>query len=117
MPHCFCGWQINVYGNCSGPLALEISASHQYLQKYAKNIICYEPNKIHFTCLERNLAPYTHVTLQNQAIGNEDGFVRLSEEKATHNTRVLKEQGETIISKLDLISINKYILWNGIFFN
>ena len=75
------------------------------LQKYAKNIICYEPNKIHFTCLERNLAPYTHVTLQNQAIGNEDGFVRLLEEKATQNTRVLKEQGETIISKLDSLSL------------
>jgi FkbM family methyltransferase len=71
------------------------------MQKYAKNIHCYEPNKKHFACLERNLASYNHVRLYNQAIGNQDGFIKLLEESATQNTRVLLEEGETRISKLD----------------
>jgi len=71
------------------------------MQKYAKNIHCYEPNKIHYECLTRNLAPYNHVRFYNQAIGNDDGFVKLTEESATQNTRVLMEKGETKINKLD----------------
>ena len=71
------------------------------MQKYAKNMHCYEPNKLHFDCLSRNLAPYDHVKLYNQAIGSEDGFVKLSQETATQNTRVLYEAGDTMISKLD----------------
>ena len=57
--------------------------------------------KKHFACLERNLASYNHVRLYNQAIGNQDGFIKLLEESATQNTRVLLEEGETRISKLD----------------
>lgn len=49
----------------------------------------------------KNLAPYSHVRLYNQAVGNEDGFVKLTEESATQNTRVLMENGETKINKLD----------------
>ncbi len=71
------------------------------MQKYAKNIQCYEPNKLHFDCLSRNLAPYTHIKLYNQAVGNVDGFVNLTEESATQNTRVIFEPGDTKISKLD----------------
>lgn len=71
------------------------------MQKYAKNIQCYEPNKLHFDCLSRNLAPYTHIKLYNQAVGNVDGFVNLTEESATQNTRVIFEHGDTKISKLD----------------
>ena len=75
------------------------------LQKYAKNIQCYEPNKLHFDCLSRNLAPYGHVKLYNQAIGNQDTFVKLSQETATQNTRVLLEKGETKINKLDSLEL------------
>ena len=75
------------------------------LQKYAKNIQCYEPNKLHFDCLSRNLAPYGHVKLYNQAIGNQDTFVKLSQETATQNTRVLLEKGETKINKLDSLDL------------
>ena len=71
------------------------------MQRYAKNMHCYEPNKLHFDCLSKNLAQYQHVRLYNQAIGNQNGFVKLSEESATQNTRVLLEHGETKISKLD----------------
>ena len=76
------------------------------MQKYAKNIHCYEPNKLHFDCLSKNLAPYGNVKLYNQAIGNEDGFVKLSHETATQNTRVLFEEGDTKINKLDSLDTN-----------
>ncbi len=71
------------------------------MQGFAENIHCYEPNKTHYECLTRNLEPYRHIKLHNQAVGNEDGFVKLTEESATQNTRVLLEKGETKISKLD----------------
>tara|TARA_B100001093_G_scaffold4986_1_gene5090 strand:- start:2005 stop:2646 length:642 start_codon:yes stop_codon:yes gene_type:complete len=71
------------------------------MQQYAKNIHCYEPNNLHYGCLARNITPYSHVESYNQAVGNEDGFVKLTEERATQNTRVLLEKGETKINKLD----------------
>ena len=75
------------------------------MQQYAKNIYCYEPNKVHFECLTRNLSTNSNVRLYNQAIGNEDGFVKLTEETATQNTRVLLEKGETKINKLDSLNL------------
>ena len=71
------------------------------MQQYAKNIHCYEPNNLHYGCLARNITPYNHVESYNQAVGNEDGFVKLTEESATQNTRVLLEKGKTKINKLD----------------
>ncbi len=75
------------------------------MQKYAKNIHCYEPNKVHYECLTRNMAPYNHVKLYNQALGNHDGFVKLTEETATQNTRVLLEEGDIQINKVDSLNI------------
>ena len=71
------------------------------MQKFAKQVYCFEPNKVHFECLSRNMATYNHVRLHNQALGNQDGFVKLLEDEASQNTRVLIEKGETKISKLD----------------
>ncbi len=75
------------------------------MQQYAKNIYCYEPNKAHFECLARNLSTRSHVRMYNQALGNDDGFVKLTEESATQNTRVLFEKGETKINKLDSLEL------------
>ncbi len=75
------------------------------MQKFAKQIYCYEPSKLHFECLTRNVAQYNHIKLFNQAIGNMDGFVKLSNEQATQNTRVLLEKGDTKISKLDSLDL------------
>lgn len=71
------------------------------IQKLAKKIYCFEPNKTHFECLYKNTGGYQNVSVYNQAIGNEEGFIALSNEQATQNTRVLKEKGNTKISKLD----------------
>jgi len=75
------------------------------MQKFAKHVYCFEPNKVHFECLSRNMAPYSHVRIHNQAIGNQEGFVKLSEEEASQNTRVLIEKGDTKISKLDSLDL------------
>jgi len=75
------------------------------MQQYAKNIYCYEPNKLHYDCLSRNCSVHNHVRLYNQALGNEDGFIKLTEEAATQNTRVLREKGETRINKLDSLGL------------
>ena len=75
------------------------------MQQYAKNIYCYEPNKLHYDCLSRNCSVHNHVRLYNQALGNEDGFIKLTEEAATQNTRVLREKGVTRINKLDSLGL------------
>ena len=74
------------------------------MQKYAENIFCYEPNKTHFACLEKNLAPFSNISLYNCAIGNEEGFVKLTEETATQNTRVIQEKGDTKICTIDSLN-------------
>jgi FkbM family methyltransferase len=75
------------------------------MQRFAKQVYCFEPNKVHFECLSRNMSPYSHVRMYNQAIGNQDGFVKLLEEEASQNTRVLIEKGDTKISKLDSLDL------------
>ena len=75
------------------------------MQQYAKSINCYEPNKLHYECLSRNLSTHNHVRLYNQAVGNKDGFVKLTKESSTQNTRVLLEKGEIKINKLDSLEL------------
>ena len=76
------------------------------MQKYAENISCYEPDETHFICLQKNLEPFNNVSLYNHAIGNEEGFVQLTEESATQNTRVIQEKGDTKICTLDSLNLN-----------
>ena len=76
------------------------------MQKYADQIYCYEPNKIHFECLIKNLKTFQHIKLHNHAVGNRDGKIKLTSETATQNTRVLLEEGETVILKLDSMDIH-----------
>ena len=76
------------------------------MQKYAENISCYEPDKTHFACLEKNLEPFNNVSLYNCAIGNEEGFVKLTEETATQNTRVIQEKGDTKICTIDSLNLD-----------
>ena len=73
---------------------------------YAKEIHCYEPNNLHYGCLARNISAYDNIQSYNQALGNEDGYVKLTEESATQNTRVILENGETKINKLDSLGYN-----------
>jgi|TARA_R110001592_G_scaffold129128_1_gene341436 FkbM family methyltransferase len=71
------------------------------MQKYANEMYCYEPNRTHFECLIKNLESYDNVKLFNHAVGNQDGKIKLTEESATQNTRVVLETGDTVICKID----------------
>jgi len=75
------------------------------MQRYAKRIKCFEPNKTHFECLTRNLSVYNNISFYNQALGNKNGFVTLTKESATQNTRVLEVEGETPIAKIDSLDV------------
>jgi FkbM family methyltransferase len=75
------------------------------MQKYSKEIKCFEPNKTHFECLHRNLAPFNHIKLYNQAVGNEIGFIKLSDEVSSQNTRVLMEKGGVPIATIDSLDL------------
>ena len=75
------------------------------MQNYANEIYCYEPNRLHFECLIKNLQQFDHIKLFNHAIGNQDGKIKLTEEVATQNTRVLMENGDTVISKVDSLNL------------
>tara|TARA_B100000424_G_C22925404_1_gene492371 strand:- start:1145 stop:1786 length:642 start_codon:yes stop_codon:yes gene_type:complete len=76
------------------------------MRQYAKKIHCFEPNNLHYSCLTRNVSSFDNIESYNQALGNEDGFVKLTEESATQNTRVLLEKGKTKINKLDSLGYN-----------
>tara|TARA_B100001057_G_scaffold477616_2_gene547030 strand:- start:956 stop:1597 length:642 start_codon:yes stop_codon:yes gene_type:complete len=76
------------------------------MEKYAKEIYCYEPNQTHFECLKRNTEQHNNIKLFNQALGNQDGMITLTNETATQNTRVLLEQGDVKINKLDSLDID-----------
>ena len=75
------------------------------MQKFAKNICCFEPNAIHFECLQKNLEKYKHIQLFNHAVGSKTGFVKLSEDTATQNTRVIEEAGNISICTLDSLDL------------
>ena len=75
------------------------------MQKFAKNIKCFEPNRTHFECLQRNLAPYNHINLYNYALGSTIDFVQLTKETATQNTRVITEKGSIPMHTLDSLEL------------
>ena len=75
------------------------------MQEFAENINCYEPSKVHFSCLVKNLSKHDHINLYNHAIGDSNGFIQLTEESATQNTRVKDEKGDTAIYKLDELNL------------
>ncbi len=77
------------------------------MHKFADEIYCYEPNKVHFECLIKNLEQYNNVKMYNHAVGNQDGKIKLTDESATQNTRVLFEKGETVIFKIDSMDVSK----------
>ena len=39
------------------------------MQKFCKSIIAFEPDGINFECLHKNLAPFNHITCNQNAIG------------------------------------------------
>ena len=76
------------------------------MQKYSTKIIAFEPNAIHFDCLQKNLNEFTNITCNNNAIGDKNGMVSLTTEDATQNTRIEKESGNISMFTIDSFNYN-----------
>ena len=76
------------------------------MQKFCKNITAFEPNKIHFACLEKNMGPFNHVACNRFAIGDKICNVSLTQESATQNTRIEKESGDVEMFTIDYWNYN-----------
>ena len=71
------------------------------MEKYITNIDAFEPNKIHFACLEKNVARFSdRIKSHRFAIGGKEGSISLTTEEATQKTRV-KGSGEIPMHTID----------------
>ena len=52
------------------------------MEKYVSNIDAFEPDKVHFACLEKNVARFSdRIKVNNIAIGNKEGSISLTDER------------------------------------
>ena len=77
------------------------------IQPYCERVIAFEPDKINFECLQKNMGPFNHVTCNRLAIGDKLCNVSLIQESATQNTRIEKESGD--IQDVQMFNID---YWN-----
>ena len=68
------------------------------MEPYAKKIIAFEPDSIHFECLQRNCT--INCVPRKQAVGSENKFISLTEDDFTQAKRV-KEKGHISMVTLD----------------
>ena len=59
------------------------------MEPFAKNIIAFEPDKVHFECLQKNCT--INCDPRMEAVGSESGTVSLTEDNFTQAKRVLNE--------------------------
>lgn len=81
------------------------------MEAYSKRIVSFEPDPVHFHCLEKNCT--INCIPRNQAVGSDNGFISLSEDNFTQAKRVVgdgKIQMVTVDSleydNVDLIKID-----------
>jgi FkbM family methyltransferase len=71
------------------------------MEKYIKNIDAFEPDRLHFACLERNVARFSdRIKSHRFAIGSKEGTISLTTEDATQKTRV-KGDGDIPMHPID----------------
>jgi len=73
------------------------------MESYAKKIIAYEPDKLHFHCLERNCT--TNCVPRMEAVGSRIGEVSLTEDNFTQAKRI-KDTGTIRLVTLDSTEYN-----------
>ena len=59
------------------------------IESYAKRVVAFEPDPLHFHCLEKNCT--INCIPRNQAVGSTDGFISLTEDDFTQAKRVAGE--------------------------
>jgi len=75
------------------------------MQKFATNINSFEPNNIHYECLQKNLKEFKNIKTFNHAVGSKNSSIKLSEESSTQNTRVIDEEGNVPIRTIDSLGL------------
>lgn len=58
------------------------------LAPYSKKIYAFEPDKIHFECLQKNVGPFVHIEPNNIAVGDTGGSISLTSDDFTQAKRV-----------------------------
>jgi len=81
------------------------------IEPYAKRVIAYEPDKIHFECLQKNCT--INCTPRMEAVGSEMGKISLTEDDFTQAKRVNKEGSIRLVTldsteytNIDMIKID-----------
>ena len=70
------------------------------LEPYAKKVIAFEPDRVHFSCLEKNCT--INCTPRNEAVGAKEGMISLSDDNFTQAKRVVSEGSIKMIAIDDL---------------
>jgi len=70
------------------------------IEPYAKKVIAFEPDSIHFECLERNCT--VNCVPRKEAVGSENKFVALTEDNFTQAKRI-KQEGHIKMVTLDTL--------------
>ena len=73
------------------------------METHSKNIIAFEPDEIHFACLEKNCS--INCTPRQQAVGNELKLISLTEDNFTQAKRV---SGDGKIEMITVDSLESY---------
>lgn len=58
------------------------------LSQYSKKIYAFEPDKIHFECLQKNVAPHVHIEPVRSAIGEVERRISLTDDDFTQAKRI-----------------------------
>lgn len=70
------------------------------MAKYSREIHAFEPDNIHFTCLTRNVGPYTNVDPKMIALGDTNEMVSLTDDAFTQAKRIV-ENGDMQLQTID----------------
>lgn len=70
------------------------------MSKHCEQIICFEPDPLNFKCLQKNIKSKS-IKCENIALGNYNGFASLTEDNFTQAKRIIKEEGNIKMYKID----------------
>lgn len=70
------------------------------MSKHCEKIICFEPDPLNFKCLQKNIKS-KKIKCENIALGNYNGSASLTEDNFTQAKRIIKEEGNIKMYKID----------------
>jgi FkbM family methyltransferase len=71
------------------------------LAPYCKKIIAFEPDKLHYKCLEKNTFNLSNVELFQYGIGETNKRISMSEDNFTQAKRLMEKEGNIEVKTID----------------